>query len=232
MGKIEHIFFDLDHTLWDFDKNSHETLSELFVELKLNIQIESFDRFLKKYREINKRYWNLYRQNLVTKAQVRDGRFKDTLAFFNIDDLDKISQDLSDNYVTAGPTKTNLFPFTHEILTKLNQSYTLHIITNGFKEVQNIKLEKSNLKQYFDVVVCSEETGHKKPHKAVFNEALKQANTTAPKSIMIGDSYEADIMGALKIGMKAIWFNPNNEIAKKTVQEITCLSELSTIFSV
>lgn len=232
MDNIKHIFFDLDHTLWDFDKNSEETLGELFISLELNKHIQSFDRFLKKYREVNKRYWNLYRQNLVTKDQVRDGRFKDTLAFFKIDDLDKKAFEISHNYVTLGPTKTNLFPYTHEILKRLNTRYKLHIITNGFVEVQQIKMDSSNLNQYFDVIVCSEETGHKKPHKSVFNHALDLANTTAEHSIMIGDSLEADVYGALKIGMKAIWFNPLNEKAKQSVLQINCLSELSTIFNV
>jgi len=232
MDKIEHIFFDLDHTLWDFDKNSQETLSELFVDLKLNNQIESFDRFLKKYREINKRYWNLYRQNKVTKIEVRDGRFKDTLAFFKIDNLSKKATELSHQYVTLSPTKTNLFPHTHDVLSKLSQNYKLHIITNGFSEVQDVKLTKSNLKQYFNIIVCSEETGFKKPHKSVFNTALNQAKTTNQQSVMIGDSFEADIIGALKVGMKAIWFNPNHEVAKKSVEQINCLSQLSTIFRV
>jgi len=232
MDEIEHIFFDLDHTLWDFEKNSKETLSQLFVNLHLNDQIESFERFFKKYKEINKRYWNLYRQNKVTKNQVRDGRFKDTLAFFKINDLDQKSSELSHNYVTLGPTKTNLFPHTHHILSKLSKNYKLHIITNGFSEVQDIKLTKSNLKQYFDVIVCSEETGYKKPHKTVFNTALNKAKTTNKQSVMIGDSYEADVIGALRAGMKAIWFNPDYEIAKKIVHQINCLSQLSTIFRV
>ncbi|MDG1476141.1 MAG: YjjG family noncanonical pyrimidine nucleotidase, partial [Vicingaceae bacterium] len=193
---------------------------------------ESFDRFIKKYREINKRYWNLYRQNLVTKEQVREGRFKDTLNFFNIENYNELSDELSHQYVTLGPTKTNLFPHTHDVLTRLNKQYEMHIITNGFVEVQHIKLQNSNLSKYFDVIVCSEETGKKKPHRDVFNLALEKAGTIPGESVMIGDSFEADIIGAQRSGMKAIWFNPNNEIAKKPVQEINCLSELSTIFKV
>lgn len=230
MDKVKHIFFDLDHTIWDFEKNSEETLNEIFIDLKLSDRIISFERFLKKYREINKRYWNLYRQNLVTKTQIREGRFKDTLTFFKLSNIDSLVNEMSHKYVTLGPTKTNLFPYSHQVLSGLAKKYKLHIITNGFVEVQHVKLEKSNLKQYFDIVVCSEETGNKKPHKDVFNFALNNANATAKESVMIGDSFEADIMGALKVGMKVIWFNPTNEIPKKKVQEIKCLSELSTIF--
>ena len=228
MNNIKHIFFDLDHTLWDFEKNSQETLKGLFFELNLNQHIESFDRFMKKYREVNKRYWNLYRQNLVTKEQVRNGRFKDTLDFFKLNNTDKTAQLLGDKYISISPTKTNLFPNTHQILSKLKTNYNLHIITNGFKEVQHTKLDKSNLKQYFDIVVCSEETGKKKPHRDVFNLALQKANATPQESLMIGDNLEADIIGAQKVKMKTIWFNPDNKISDNNVIQIKDLIEIST----
>ncbi len=228
MNNIKHIFFDLDHTLWDFEKNSQETLKGLFFELNLNQHIESFDRFMKKYREVNKRYWNLYRQNLVTKEQVRNGRFKDTLDFFKLNNTDKTAQLLGDKYISISPTKTNLFPNTHRTLSKLKTNYNLHIITNGFKEVQHTKLDKSNLKQYFDIVVCSEETGKKKPHRDVFNLALQKANATPQESLMIGDNLEADIIGAQKVKMKTIWFNPDNKISDNNVIQIKDLIEIST----
>jgi len=232
MDNIKHIFFDLDHTLWDFDKNSHQALVDIFAELELGKSIKSFDRFLKKYKEINQRYWNLYRQNKVTKEQVRDGRFKDVLAFFKIEDVQEMGNKMSELYITTSPFKTNLFPNTHEVLTKLKSKYKLHIITNGFVEVQHVKLRESNLKQYFDVVVCSEETGHKKPHKDVFNLAMQLADATPNESVMIGDSYEADVIGGLKAGMKAIWFNPENQYSKKELVQVKCLSELSTLFNI
>jgi putative hydrolase of the HAD superfamily len=229
MNNVKHIFFDLDHTLWDFEKNSQETLKDLFFEMELNLHIESFERFMKKYREINNRYWNLYRQNKVTKEQVRNGRFKDTLNFFKLSDAEGLSIQLGDKYITISPTKTNLFPNTHQILSQLKQKYQLHIITNGFKEVQHTKLEKSNLIQYFDVVVCSEESGKKKPHKDVFNLALTNAKTLPKESLMVGDNLEADIIGANKVGMKTIWFNPGLKKTKVEVIQIKDLSELSSI---
>ena len=155
MDNIKHIFFDLDHTLWDFDKNSEEALVDIYSKLNLEINVSSFQRFLKKYREINQRYWNLYRQNLVTKEQVRDGRFIDTLNFFKFDNAKELGCKMSQLYVETSPYKTNLFPYTHEVLIKLKSKYKLHIITNGFVEVQHIKLSKSSLTEYFDVIVCS-----------------------------------------------------------------------------
>lgn len=232
MDNVKHIFFDLDHTLWDFDKNSEEALTDIYADLNLHLKISSFQRFLKKYREINQRYWNLYRQNLVNKEQVRDGRFIDTLTFFKFENANELGLEMSALYVSTSPYKTNLFPFTHEVLTKLKSKYKLHIITNGFVEVQYIKLSHSKLSDYFDVVVCSEETGKKKPHKSVFDFALKLANATASESVMIGDSYEADVIGGLKAGMKAIWFNTENQQSKKELIEVECLSEIAILFKV
>jgi len=232
MDSVKHIFFDLDHTLWDFDKNSEEALIDIYANLNLEESISSFQRFLKKYREINQRYWNLYRQNLVTKEQVRDGRFVDTLTFFKFDNAIELGYEMSKLYVSTSPFKTNLFPYTHEVLKKLKSKYKLHIITNGFVEVQHIKLSNSNLDNYFDIVVCSEETGHKKPHKSVFDTALKLANATADESVMIGDSYEADVIGGLKAGMKAIWFNPENQYSKRELTQVECLSEIAILFKV
>lgn len=232
MDNIKHIFFDLDHTLWDFDKNSKEALSEIFESMNLGGRIESFDRFMKKYRQINKKYWDLYRQNKVSKVQVRTGRFEDTLKFFKFEDFIDRGKELGDAYVALSPTKTHLFADTHEVLSKLKQKYQLHIITNGFVEVQHIKLNNSNLAQYFNVVVCSEETGFKKPHKAVFNIALDKAEALASESIMIGDSKLADVHGGLKAGMDAIWFNPEKVKVKKSIKHIATLIELSTIFNV
>lgn len=232
MDKVQHIFFDLDHTLWDFDKNSEEALVDIYASMNLGNTISSFQRFLKKYREINQRYWNLYRQNLVTKEQVRDGRFIDTLDFFKFVNSTELGHQMSQLYVSTSPYKTNLFPYTHDVLKKLKSKYKLHIITNGFMEVQHIKLDKSELANYFDVIVCSEETGYKKPHKSVFQLAMKLANAHPMESVMIGDSYEADVIGGLKAGMKAIWFNPENVYSKKELVQVECLSEIPNLFKV
>jgi putative hydrolase of the HAD superfamily len=232
MDNIKHIFFDLDHTLWDFEKNSKEALAEIFESMSLGEKIESFERFMKKYSQINKKYWDLYRQNKVTKEQLRLGRFEDTFRFFKLSDVTELAVKIANAYVTLSPTKTNLFEDTHEVLTKLNTKYQLHIITNGFVEVQHIKLSNSDLAKYFKVVVCSEETGFKKPHKAVFNFALEKAGAIASESFMIGDSRQADVQGGLRSGMGAIWFNPYKYKAAKSTMHIAELKELSTIFNV
>jgi putative hydrolase of the HAD superfamily len=229
MDNIKHIFFDLDHTLWDFEKNSQEALFEIFNSRGFDKLTPGFNRFYKKYSEINKRYWNLYQQNLVTKQQVREERFCKTLDFFNIDNSKEIGIEVSQDYVKISPYKTHLFPGTHELLTELSQQYKLHIITNGFVEVQQIKLSQSDLAKYFDIVVCSEETGKKKPHKDVYNFALNKAGAIASESIMIGDSIVADVIGANKAGLTGIWFNPLFEATNEKVIEINSLAQLSSV---
>ncbi len=205
---MKHLFFDLDRTLWDFEKNSETALEILFNELDLHNYLRSFRSFHTKYKKINADLWYQYSKGRITKDILRTKRFKDTLAHFEVES-DELTVKMSDGYVNLSPYQTQLFPNTIETLQKLKDNdFELHIITNGFKEVQFIKLEKSGLLPFFDVILCSEEVGQSKPARIVFDTALDMANATIPKSVMIGDSYEADIKGAENAGMKAILFDP------------------------
>ena len=209
MTNVKHIFFDLDHTIWDFETNSNETLSELFLEFQLDKWIDNKDRFLATYQTVNAQYWKKYRDGKIDKHTVRFGRFPETLRRFKVDDPDKIGKDIGEEYIRRGPKKTNLFPHAHETLFYLSKKYPLHIITNGFKEVQYIKLGGSDLTKYFDIILCSEEVGVNKPHRKVFEAALQKAKVDPINSVMIGDNFEADILGAQKVGMNTIFFDPN-----------------------
>lgn len=229
MSKIEHIFFDLDHTIWDFEKNSKETLGELFEEFELHEQIDNKERFLATYQTVNAQYWKKYRDGHIDKQTVRFGRFADTLRRFRVEDPDIIGKKIGDKYVERGPHKTNLFPHAHKTLTYLQEKYPMHIITNGFKEVQFIKLSGSNLSQYFDVILCSEEVGVNKPNRKVFERALELANADPARSVMIGDNYEADILGAKKVGMQTIFFDPKKEHEKSDTTVINSLLQLLDI---
>ncbi len=202
--EITDIFFDLDHTLWDFDRNSGLAFAKIFEIHNIAIDLEVF---LKTYSPINFQYWKWYREDRVTKAQLRYGRFKksfDALGIFLTDDIIDI---LSEDYITYLPEHNFLFDGTEELLDYLKGKYKLHIITNGFQEVQMTKLERSNIKAYFDTVTTSEAAGVKKPHPHIFEMALQTGNTSATQSMMIGDTYEADILGAKRLGMKTICFN-------------------------
>lgn len=226
MKHIEHVFFDLDHTLWDFDTNSAETLTELFRELNFDLEIESLPDFLTFYKEVNAKYWQLYNHGKVNKEQVRNERFLETLRHFNVRNHEKRAREMGEIYIQRSPLKEGVLPNAHETLSYLREKYQLHIISNGFKEVQYTKLTSSKLIAFFDLILCSEDVGVNKPHALVFETALKKVNTVAKNSVMVGDNFEADIMGARNCGIHAIHFNPNNQnISDKTI-EINDLKEL------
>jgi len=227
--KYEHIFFDLDRTLWHFDENSKKVLNDIFIKFKLNDSIASFELFLVKYQEINEALWDLYRDNKLTKEELRWRRFQDTLRHFNQSN-EKIANQMCDYYLYHSPRQTLLFTNSIKVLDYLSKKYKLHIITNGFEEVQHIKLKESGLRDYFEVLIFSESSGVKKPHPYIFKKALKEAGAKANTSIMIGDDLYADIYGAQRVNMDNIYFNPNNTEHDKYVQyEINCLSKLLEI---
>ncbi len=202
-----HLFFDLDHTLWDFEKNSKTALKQIFKEADLHQKIEKFSTFHGVYQNANKLLWQQYSKGTVSKELLRTKRFTDTLKYFKIDDNGLVDQ-LSHRYIEVSPFQKNLFPGAIETLNDLSkEGYNLHIITNGFMEVQHIKIREAGLTSFFDIVVCSEEVGVTKPDSRVFNYSMAKANAKKEKSVMIGDNYEADYLGGLNAGMKSIFFN-------------------------
>jgi putative hydrolase of the HAD superfamily len=208
MNKYKHIFFDLDHTIWDFDKNAEETLHELYGIYALkDLGLHSADLFIETYTRNNHQLWAEYHVGKITKAALREERFKKTFLDLGLHP-EVIPVGFEDDYVQLCPTKTNLFPDAHETLEYLQSKYTLHLISNGFRESQDIKIKGTNLGIYFKHIIISEEIGINKPDKAIFEHALNLAGTTKSESLMIGDSLEADVRGALNFGMDAIYFNP------------------------
>ncbi|MFA7273265.1 MAG: YjjG family noncanonical pyrimidine nucleotidase [Crocinitomicaceae bacterium] len=202
-----HLFFDLDHTLWDFEKNSKSALKQIFKETGLDQKVEKFSTFHGVYQNANKLLWQQYGKGTINKELLRTKRFTDTLKYFKIED-DSLVETLSQAYLDVSPYQKNLFPGAIETLNNLaNEGYNLHIITNGFKEVQHIKIREAGLKSFFDVIVCSEEVGVTKPNARVFQHSMELAKAKKDKSVMIGDNYEADYLGGLNAGMKAIFFN-------------------------
>ena len=206
---IQHVFFDLDRTLWDFDSNSDLALRELFFEFNLDKKIDNPDTFITKYKEINDDYWSNYRTGKTTKEALRSGRFFDTLLLFNFTDQ-QLAEKIGDRYIELCPTLTKLFPGTVEMLSTLKDlGINLHVITNGFSESQHIKLTNCGLIDYFKVIVCSDEIAISKPDPGIFLEAMKRANATPKESIMIGDHPEIDVLGGTAVGMRGILFNPD-----------------------
>ena len=223
MDTIKHIFFDLDHTLWDFDKNSKLSFQQIFEEQKITLD---FDLFIETYELINLKYWELYREEKVSKPDLRYGRLKDTFNKLSIDFNDELINLISADYIEYLPNYNHLIEGTLELLEYLKEKYQLHIITNGFKEVQFQKLEKSNIKQYFDIIVTSDCVGVKKPNPKVFEYALERVNSPAQDCVMIGDSYEADVMGAFNTGILPIHFDIYNSVKMNGFAKVNSLLEI------
>lgn len=225
MKKIEitDVFFDLDHTLWDFDKNSALAFKRVFAKNNITLDLNSF---LKQYEPINFEYWAAFREERVTKTQLRRGRFIDSFKKCNMTyPLDVIDK-LSDDYIDELPGNNHLLPGAMEILEYLHPKYNLHIITNGFREVQHIKLKKSDIHHFFNTVTSSEEVGVKKPNAKVFYTALEKAKVEASKAMMIGDTYAADIEGALAVAMDVIFYNYRKDVITSPIKIIDHLIEI------
>ena len=223
INNISHVFFDLDHTLWDFDKNSGLTFQKIFQMNNMDIDLAEF---LKVYEPLNLNYWKLYREDKIDKVSLRYKRLDDTFNILGHKVKSRIINKLSEDYIDHLCTFNHLFDGTIEILDYLAPKYQLHIITNGFKEVQQGKLNNANINQYFKTVTNSEMVGVKKTKKKIFNHALNLANANIENSIMIGDNLEADIMGALDIGLDAICFNYHKENVTNGIKFVDNLLDL------
>ncbi len=214
MNSNRHLFFDLDRTLWDFEKNSQQALRILYSELGLKESIPNFYDFYNKYKNVNTELWVLYGRGKLSKEQLRTTRFEKTLHKFGIVD-DELNLKLNEGYIELSPNQTNIFPYAIETLTDLkNDGFNMHIITNGFKEVQFRKLKNCGFEDFFEIIVCSEEVGKNKPAPEVFQYAMQKANAIPTNSVMIGDDLRVDIIGGANAGMHTILFDPNKKYRK------------------
>lgn len=220
---IKHVFFDLDHTLWDFDKNSALTFDKIF---KLHNVGVNLDAFLKVYEPVNLQYWKRYRNDEIDKIELRYGRLRDTFDEINFSVEDVLIQNLSIDYIEHLSSFNHLFEGTLDVLQYLKPKYQLHIITNGFQEAQLKKMNSSAITSFFKTITNAEVAGVKKPNPIIFDYALKIAKAEPNESIMIGDNYEADVLGALNVGYDAIFFNYRNDETEPHIKQIRHLSQL------
>jgi len=226
MKKYKHIFFDLDETLWDFRRNSLDTLKELFSNYKLSEQGLEQERFCERYFYHNDIYWDLFRKGAITRGELRTVRWATTLREFNITD-EALAKNISEDYLTRLPVKTHLYEDADAVLQYLHAKYNLHIITNGFEEVQFKKLNHSGIISYFKYIITSEMAGSQKPNREIFKYAMDKTNALASESIFVGDSIEADIAGAKSVGMDHVLFNPGKlSHHEQVTHEIHFLKEL------
>lgn len=224
------IFFDLDHTLWDFEGNSCSTLQELFAAYSLEkMGVTDCTLFQQQFRKVNTNLWDLYDRGMITSDVIRKERFKQILGHFGLEDA-QLCEKLSLDYLHTCPKKSGLIPFAQDVLDYLAEYYDMTIVTNGFEEIQHLKMSSGNLLQYFDHVVTSQKAGHRKPAREIFEYAMKVNNVNADEVVMIGDNLLTDIGGAINASIDTVFFNPEKIKHDVSVKhEINCLSELRQI---
>jgi len=226
MQKIYHIFFDLDETLWDFAANSKATQRELFSKYRLNRFCSDFEAYERSYHVMNDLLWEDYRNDLISKEKLRWYRFFLTLKEFG-EENESLARELDQYYVRESPLKTKLVHGARNLLSYLVSKYKLHIITNGFTEVQYLKLKQSKLIDYFETITTSEQAGALKPHIGIFEFALQKAGALPEESLMIGDSWKVDILGAKRAGMQYLYFTHGRTFREENPK--ICFSELENL---
>ncbi len=228
----QHVFFDLDHTLWDFETNSREALLELFEEFRLADLGETVnpEHFLEKFYETNEELWEKYNHGHIDQETLRYTRFPIILSKLGIPEGQVPHRNLADEYMRIGPTKPHLMPYAIEILDYLQDKYVLHIVTNGFSEIQDIKIKSAQIESYFELIVTSTHTGHKKPRREIFDYTIQNAQAKREECIMIGDNLGTDILGARNAELDHVFYNPKKIAHQEIVtHEIDCLSQLRNI---
>lgn len=231
MAEYKHIFFDLDHTLWDFEANARDTLRELYSNNQLDARgVNDITLFFERYSYHNDRLWDRYTKGFIKQEELRWKRMWFTLLDFKIGD-EALSKAMSVQFLDRLPYRTSLFPYTVEILDYLrNKGYRMHLITNGFDEVQRCKLESSNLTGYFEEMFTSQRCNSLKPNKEIFEFALNATGATVAESIMIGDNLDADIQGGINAGLDTVFVNHLNVKAHiQPTYTVLHLKELETI---
>ncbi len=230
MKHYRHLLFDLDHTLWDFDKNATETLYELYDTHQLSsLGNFSEQQFCDTFVIVNRALWKQYDQGTYDQQRLRSERFSQILIQLGVA-ADRVPTQLADDYLRICPTKPHVMPHTVATLDYLRQHYQLHILTNGFAAVQAIKLRSAGLTDYFTEVVSSDTTGHRKPHRPVFDYLLDRIDAGPQECLMIGDNLETDVRGAREAGIDQVFYNPRRiRHSEAITHEVTCLSELRSI---
>lgn len=234
MNKYKHIFFDLDHTLWDYDSNAEETLLDLYHSFELGKYGVVSDEFFKDTFFIeNTILWQKLDTGEIDKFYLRNHRFRIVLAAANAN-MQSVPEEmmikLNNAFLNQCPRKTKLIPGTIELLDLLMDQFEMHIITNGFEEVQTIKMQASGLAKYFGKIITSEKAGHKKPSHGIYHYSLKHTSAELESSIMIGDNLKTDIKGAIDFGMDQIYFNPEKtQHQEKVTHEIVHLNQIADI---
>lgn len=226
----KHLFFDLDHTLWDHHRNANETLNDLFTDYDFADYWEfTVDEFISTFHRINFQLWDQYHEGTIDQVYIREERFPQVLCTLGVDRSD-VPEELAEEYLRRCPRKSHLMPHTLEVLNYLQDRYPMSIITNGFSEVQDTKLSSSGLSGYFTMVITSQVAGKLKPHPQIFHYALEQINATGSDCVMIGDNPVTDIAGARSAGIDQIYYDPHNlNQTPDFTYRVDCLKQLKDL---
>lgn len=227
----QHLFFDLDHTLWDFERNSAESLAEIYDNFQLESHgVASALDFATVFSTINLKLWNDFDRGRIAHGYIREHRFRLVFEAIGVQ-KPAFSEKLGEEYLEILPQKAHLLDGAAEILAYLAaKNYPMHIVTNGFDSIQARKMVSSGIAHYFENVVTNEQAGAKKPDPQIFAHALGLAKATPNESIMIGDNWIADVQGAIKFGIDAVFYNPKKFVfEEKPTYDIQHLAELKAI---
>ena len=223
------MFFDLDHTLWDYDRNTSEAVTEiyhLYQHLKWPFSLEEF---ITLFHETNEVLWDKFNHGHIGRMELRNDRFRIILGKLGIPE-NEVPEEIGDAYLKVAPSKSQVVPHTFQLLDYLMPKYILHIISNGFDDVQFRKLEAAGILHYFDKIITSDNSGYRKPQKEIFEFAMKSAGTNVAESIFVGDNVHTDIQGAINAGMDHIYYNPEIKAHDFPVTyEVSCLKEIMNI---
>lgn len=230
--KYKHLLFDLDHTLWDYDTNAKETLADLYSLYQLDKhELFEVSEFIDTFFQVNNELWTAYNHDRIKKGYIRENRFKQIFERLRLP-LRHYPLGIDDNYLHSCPQKTHKIPFADEILTYLQPQYELHILTNGFNDVQSVKLERSGLNKYFREVITSESAEAKKPSAKIFEHTMNQIDASIDETLMIGDNLNTDIKGARDFGIDQVYFNPENNQDYEATFSINSLLDLKNVLPV
>lgn len=232
---ITMIYFDLDHTLWDFESNSEEALKLVYEQYHDILKNVTLEDFINSYHKINKQLWDIYRKKMITQEELKVLRFEITLNSLNVKHRENLVEEMNDFYLNSLSNQSKLIDGAKDILDYLKSDYELGIITNGFKNTQIAKMKNSGIDCYFSILVTSDETGFPKPDEKIFSYAVYKAARPKEEIVYVGDDLENDILPALKFGINAIWFKNHdvinsNLIDEKDIVKINHLSELKEFF--
>ena len=201
------LFIDLDDTLYDFTSNSTDAYREVYAFMEYGRWFRSFEHYYEIYWARNKELWVLYADSKITKEQLNAERYTHPLRVMGVSDADAVGARFWEESMKRLPLGARLMPHAREVLEYLKPRYRIYILSNGFAELQSRKMQSAGISHYFDGVVLSEDIGVNKPHRAIFDHALRVAGVTADRALMIGDNYEVDIKGAHGAGIDQVFYN-------------------------